>query len=112
MSSRMNGKPMAEGHRNYAALPAGPMRRGAVCDPRPLPPERVRELMAGCYQNPNRQDKRLVSGRNRAERAAKLVRRLGTVRAAARCLRMTEKATYRLLSFYGFDVKELRRAAA
>lgn len=112
MSSMMNGKPMFEGHFNYATLPAGPMRSGKVSDPRPLTPERVRELMAGSYPVNHRPDKRRAKGQQRAERAAKLLRRLGTVRAAARCLRMSEKATYRLLSFYGFDVKALRRAAA
>lgn len=108
----MNGKPLAfDGRRDYAMLPAGPIRRTRLVAEVRLTPERVRELMVGCYPEP-RTDKRLAKGMQRAARAAKLLCRLGTVRAVAHCLRMSEKATYRLLSFYGFDIKALRREAA
>lgn len=73
-------------------------------------PERVRELMAGCYPQP-RPDKRRERGKVRAARAAELVRRLGSVRAAAKRLKVGEKAVYSLFEAYGYDVKELRRAA-
>lgn len=114
MSATLNGKLMAyEGRRNYAMLPAGPMRRRLPRSlerlaPERLAPERVRELLAGCYPTEKVvTDKRVSRSVLRAEQAAKLVKSLGNVMAAARRMRKPVKSIYNLLAQHGYSVARL-----
>ena len=72
-----------------------------------LPAARVRELMAGCYPQPRREDKRVTASRRKAERAAAMVAQLKSAPAAARRLRMREKSLRNLLCNHGYSVSRL-----